>query len=81
MSAAVRGHSSRTVAHYHTLNEQRNGFHVVQRLFTQFGNAHRLMGVLDSSTATAQLCRCQGFKQLTAKRVKASWDGKRGVHR
>jgi hypothetical protein len=52
----------------------------VQRLFTQFGNAHRLMGILDSSTATAQLCRCQGFKQLTAKRVKASWDEKRGVH-
>lgn len=63
-----------------SLDEHRTYFHVVQRLFNQFGNAHRLTAVLDSSAAVTQLCRCQGFKQLSAKRVKASWDEKRGVH-
>lgn len=51
----------------------------LQRLFAQFGNAQRLTAIFDGSTAVAQLCRCPGFKQLTAKRAKTSWDEKRGA--
>lgn len=50
-----------------------------KRLFAQFGDAQRLTAVFDSSTAVTQLCRCPGFKQLTAKRAKTSWNAKRGL--
>lgn len=52
----------------------------LQRLFRHFANAERLMAIFDGAGAVGQLCRCSGIKELTARKMKQSWDKKRGGH-
>ncbi len=52
---------------------------LTQRLFQHFASAERLTAAFDAPAAVGQLCRCSGIKELTARKMKQSWNKTRGA--